>query len=405
MRILYIHQYFASINGKSGTRSYEFSRRWSDSGHQVVMLTTTANLGKEELESASGILFKRFFLDGISICAVNIHYKQNMSFGHRCLAFILFSLAAAIYVLICKKPQIVYATSTPLTVGIPALFGKWIRGIPFVFEVRDQWPEIPIEMGFIQNKYVCRMLICLERLIYCDSAAIIALSEGIKKNICTMLNNKKIFVFPNCADLELFSPSVNGSAIREKYGWEGKIVFLHPGAVGRVNNLEFIIDAAERMNGDKNALFVLLGEGSEKDRLQTAIKTKSLKNIEILPAVQKHRVPEFIAACDIGMVIIGNHEILQNNSANKFFDILSSGKPVLLNYSGWQRDVIDTWNAGIGCRLCDLNEFIQAVRRLSSDGPLRRQMGVNSRMLAQRKYNRDTIAPSVLDILANHLMP
>lgn len=364
-----------------------------------MMLTTTANLDREELKSARGILFKRLILCGIIIYAINIPYKQNMSFACRCVAFLLFSIAAILFVLICKKPQIIYATSTPLTIGIPAIIGKWIRKIPFVFEVRDQWPEIPIEMGYIKNRYLGRLLIYLEKLIYYQSEAIIALSDGVKKNIKKIIKKKNIYVFPNCADLELFNPSINGSCVRKKFGWKNKIIFLHPGAMGRVNNLEFMIDIAEKLKDYPKAHFVLMGEGSEKDRLQAMINNKSLKNIEILPAVKKHHMPEYLAACDIGLVIIGNYQILQNNSANKFFDILSSGKPVLLNYSGWQREVIDLWKSGMGCKLCDSKEFMEAVLLLSSDEPLRLKMGRNSRRLAQQEYHRDKIACSILGIL------
>jgi glycosyltransferase involved in cell wall biosynthesis len=401
MRILYIHQYFASINGKSGTRSYEFSKRWSHHGHDVVILTSTVNLNEEEINSAQGKLFKRLDMNGVSIYAVDIPYRQNMSFANRCLSFLLFSLSAIIFVLIFKKPKIIYATSTPLTVGIPAIVGKWLRKIPFVFEVRDQWPEIPIEMKFITNRYLCGFLIGFEKLIYYQSAAIVALSNGVKRNIKKLTKCKKISVFPNCADLEFFNPSINGLSVRKKHGWENKVVFLHPGAMGKVNNLRFIVEIADQMKGYAKAHFVLMGEGSEKERLREIATKKGLQNLQFLDAVEKDRMPEYLAACDVGIVVIGNYRILQNNSANKFFDILSSGKPVLLNYSGWQKDIIDFWKAGIGCSLCDSNEFINAVFLLSEDEQLRRRMGANSRRLAEREYDRDNIAFSILKILNN----
>jgi glycosyltransferase involved in cell wall biosynthesis len=322
-----------------------------------------------------------------------------MSFAGRCLAFLLFSLASIIFVLFCKKPNIIYATSTPLTVAIPAMFGKWLRKIPFVFEVRDQWPEIPIEMEFITNRYLCRLLICFENLIYCQSAAIIALSDGVKRNIEKISRNKKVLVFPNCADLGFFNPSVNGLRVREKYGWENKVVFLHPGAMGKVNNLEFMVEVADKMKGYEKAHFVLMGEGSEKERLRKIAAIKGLQNIQFLNAVEKDRMPEHLAACDVGIVVIGNYRILQNNSANKFFDIISAGKPVLLNYSGWQKDILDFWKAGIGCSLCNSKEFMDAVFLLSEDERLRRRMGANSRRLAEKEYDRDHMAFSILKIL------
>jgi glycosyltransferase involved in cell wall biosynthesis len=404
MRILYLHQYFATNKSHVGTRSYEFARRWAKAGNEVVMFTSSANLTKEELLNSEGYIFKKFFLDGIKICSVNIPYRQNMAFIFKIFSFLSFCIFSVFYILTCKKPNIVYASSTPLTIGIPALVGKWIRSIPFLFEVRDQWPEIPIEMGIISNRLVIKVLLFLEKIIYKNSSKIIALSIGMKKGIEKVIQNKnKIHVIPNCADIDFFHPNIDGTNLRKKYGWEQKIVFLHPGTIGKVNNIDFIIEAAEKLKGNPKIIFVLLGEGSEKKRLMEITMKRSLTNVQFLPSVPKKQIPKYLSACDVGLVIIGQFSILQDNSANKFFDILSSGKPVLLNYSGWQKEILESWGAGMGVKLCDLGEFTKIVNIMACDPLLRQQMGYRARKLSFIEYDRDKCSNQILSIVKTQL--
>ena len=393
MHILYIHQYFATPSGSTGTRSYEFAKRWVKAGHSVVMLTTTAQLTGEDLRDAKGIFVKRTLIDGITVRAVNLPYNQKMGFIKRGLSFIGFVLLGSSYVLCIKKPDVIYATSTPLTVGILPLLARWFRRIPFVFEVRDQWPEIPIELGIIRNTTLIRMLLWLEKTIYRNSSAIIALSPGQAEDIQKVWPGQmNIEIVPNSCDLELFRPDIDGSYIRDKYGWDERIVLLHAGAMGKVNSLHFVIDVAEKLKDYKDILFVLLGEGREKQSLEKRAAELNLDNVQILPSVPKHKLPKFFAAADVGLVIIGNYPIVQHNSANKFFDSLSAGKPVLLNYSGWQRDILEKANAGSGCELCNLNEFAANVLKLCEDNQLRSIMSNNARQLAEDQFNRETLA-------------
>jgi len=400
MNILYIHQYFATPKSSTGTRSYEFARRWAAADHNVRMLTTVAQLSGEDLADAKGFVFKRIMIDGIDVCAINLPYSQKMGFATRCLCFFGFALIASVYVLFVKRPDVVYATSTPLTVGLPALFAKWIRRIPFVFEVRDQWPEVPIELGIIRNKLLIRLLLGLEKTIYKYSSAIVAASPGQAEGIKEICDESKIIqVVPNSCDTDKFSPDIEGSHIRDKYGWNNKVVFLHAGAMGQANSLHFVIEAAEKLRTNDNILFVLVGDGNEKLSLQERVKDLGLHNVQIIDSRPKTELPELFAAADVGMVIFGKYPILEHNSANKFFDALAAGKPVLLNYSGWQREIIEANNAGAGCRQYNLDEFIQKVDYIANHPQKIKQMGDNARKLAFGRFNRDALASEVLDLV------
>lgn len=402
MRILYLHQYFTTPRGSSGTRSYEFARRWVLLGHQVTMLTTTAQLVGSDIEGIKGRFFKRFQIEGIDVLALCVSYNQKMSIGLRQLSFLRFSLLSSLIVLFIKRPDIIYATSTPLTVGVPALIGRWFRNIRFIIEVRDQWPEIPIELGIIKNCLLKRLLLGLERLIYRGSSAIVVLSPGMAAGVREVIGDSRgITVVPNCCDVEIFHPDVDGEGIRKEYGWCDKLVFLHAGAMGKVNNLKFVLDAADRLRDCGDVHFVLIGKGSQKLALEARVLDLGLRNVDILEGVSRDRLVKFFAAADVGLVIIGNYPIIEHNSANKFFDSLSMGKCVLLNYSGWQRDIIEKWDAGFGCRLCDLDEFIEKVCYLQKHRDEVKKKGFQSRKIAEEQFNRDDLAIQCLNVITS----
>ena len=398
MHILYIHQHFATPKGSSGTRSYEFARRWVKAGHKVTLITGHYDIGG--LELGKGLIQKQS-IEGINVVVVGTKYSNKQSYIRRIISFLSFCFFSIYAGLMAKNVDVIYATSTPLTVGIPAMVLKWLKRIPFVFEVRDQWPEIPIELGIIKNKIVIDLLLMLEKSIYKSAASIVALSLGMAEGIRKIVGEQKpIVIVPNSCDTELFHPDINGSRVRREKGWGNKLVLLYFGALGKANGLGFIVDAAERLKTNPDIHFVLVGDGSEKTAIVKRVEHLGLDNIEMLDSIPKGRLPEFVAACDIAMVIFANYPILEHNSANKFFDSLSAGKPLLLNYSGWQRELIEEKSVGFGCRLCDVDEFVEKVRYLSYHRDKLSHMGRQARVLAETQFSRDDAANLLEGILS-----
>ena len=397
MHILYIHQHFATPEGSTGTRSYEFARRWIQCGHKVTVLTGQYDIGG--LSTGRGII-QRHLIDGINVIVFATKYSNKQSFFRRIICFCSFLVLATYVGLKEQGVDVVYATSTPLTVGIPAMIIKWLRRKPFVFEVRDQWPEIPIKMGIIKNRLLVKFLLWLERCIYERSSAIVALSPGMAGGIQRIFKEKKpVTVITNSSDTEIFRPDIDGSKIRQEKGWDNKLVLLHFGAMGKANGLEFVIEVAEKLKSNTEVHFVLVGEGSEKTALMKKVEQLGLKNIDILDSMPKVELVEFLAACDVSMVIFSNYSILEHNSANKFFDSLSAGKPILLNYSGWQRKILEDNGAGFGCDLYNPDEFIEKVLYLNSHREDLQKMGQNARRVAEQSFARDKLAAEALSMI------
>ena len=398
MHILYIHQHFATPEGSTGTRSYEFARRWVKAGHKVTLITGYYDIGGLRVNKT---LNRKQTIEGINVVVVGTKYSNKQSYIRRIISFISFCLVSIYTGLRTKNVDVVYATSTPLTVGIPAMVIKRFKRVPFVFEVRDQWPEIPIELGIIKNRFLIKILLWLEKTIYKSCSWIVALSPGQAEGIKEVLTDKKsITVIPNSCDIDVFRPEIDGSAVRQRRGWGDKLVLLHTGAMGKVNGLNFVIDAAERLKGHNDIIFVLIGDGNQKLFLESKVKKLGLENVEILSSVAKRELSEFYAAADTGLVIIGNYPIIEHNSANKFFDSLSAGKAVLINYSGWQRKFLEENEAGFGCDLCNIDQFVEKVLYLNSHRQQVKQMGQNARRVAVEKFSRDRLAKQGLEIIS-----
>ncbi len=399
MHILYIHQHFATPAGSTGTRSYEFARRWVKAEHKVTLIAGHYDIGGLQV---SGALYQKQNIEGINVVVVGTKYSNKQSYLRRVTSFLSFCLLSIYAGLRTKGVDVIYASSTPLTVGIPAMVIKWLKHIPFIFEVRDQWPEIPIELGIITNRFLIRILLWLEKTIYKNCSYIVALSPGQADGIRAVLAEEKpITVIPNSCDIDLFRPDIDGSAIRQRMGWGDKLVLLHTGAMGKVNGLDFVINAAEMLKEHSDIMFVLIGDGKQKPSLESRVKKLALTNVEILSSVPKRELSDFYTAANIGLVIIGNFPIIEHNSANKFFDSLSAGKPVLLNYSGWQRKILEENAAGFGCDLCNLDQFVEKVLHLNSHRKQIEQMGQNARRVAVEKFNRDQLAKQALELTSS----
>ncbi|MFB0554131.1 MAG: glycosyltransferase family 4 protein [Phycisphaerae bacterium] len=399
MHILYIHQHFATPAGSTGTRSYEFARRWVKAGHKVTLIAGHYDIGGLQVDKA---LYQKQTIEGINVVVVGTKYSNKQSHLRRITSFLSFCFLSIYAGLRTKGVDVTYASSTPLTVGIPAMVIKWARHIPFVFEVRDQWPEIPIELGIITNRFLIKILLWLEKTIYKNCSSIVALSPGQADGIRAVLTEEKpIMVIPNSCDTDVFRPDIDSSAIRQRKEWGDKLVLLHTGAMGKVNGLDFVINATEGLKEQSDIMFVLIGDGKQKPFLESRIKKLGLTNVEILSSTPKRELPEFYAAADVGLVIIGDFSIIEHNSANKFFDSLSAGKPVLLNYSGWQRKILEDNEAGLGCDLCNLDEFLEKVLYLNSHRQQIKQMGQNARRVAVEKFNRDELAKQALELTSS----
>lgn len=408
MKVLYIHQYFSIRSGTTGTRSYEFSKYLVKQGHNVTMLTSNAFM-KSLTPNKTHVLYDEYKIDGINVIAIKNDYSNYMSYFKRIISFLKFMILAIYVSLKLEKHDIVYATSTPLTVALPALIIKKIKKIPFVFEVRDLWPEAPIQIGAIKSPFLIKMLKFFEKKTYKEASNIVALSPGMQEGvISTGINPNKVRMIPNCSDIDLFGKEINEQdkqLLINKYQLHGKFVVIHGGSMGVANGLDYIVKAAIELKklGDLDVVFILTGDGKTKPYLEQMCKENNLDNVIFTGAVPRQEMPNLLAISDITITSFKNIPILATNSPNKFFDSLAASKPVIVNSNGWTRGIVEEYNIGYYVDPDHPIQLAQLLLEIKEKRDVLKEMGKRARKLAEEKFERIKLAKQVEQVLIDTL--
>ncbi|MDI6843783.1 MAG: glycosyltransferase family 4 protein [Anaerosomatales bacterium] len=400
MKILYIHQFFATRESSLGLiRSYEFARRWTAEGHEVTVITSSSRL-PEEFDRK---LLSEGVIDGIRVRSVRVRYSNYMSYARRMWSFALFTVGATFLAVTSGKHDVVFATSTPLTVGIPGWVAAALTRTPFVFEVRDLWPEAAIQMGALKrNGLIARAAKRLERFLYRHAKHVIALSPGMAEGVIAEgIPAERVHMVPNSADLDLFYPAPKDHEFLASLGVpEGAFVVGYAGAIGPSNAVEEQVPEAARTlheRGRDDIVFVIAGDGKCLPKLKELVA--GLPNVRLVGALPKKDVPVLTRSADVLMTLFADVPILATNSPNKFFDGLASGRPMIVNSNGWTRTLVEENDCGVYVPAGDGIALADALERLSADRERLEEMGRNARRLAEERFSRDDLADQVLAVL------
>ena len=403
MKIIYLHQYFKFPNESGGTRSFDLATGFLDSGHHVEMLTSTSNIEYKKKKR-----WTKINKNGLVVHYVYLPYANEMSYIRRSIVFFKF-LWLSTFKLLSLKGDLVLTTSTPLTVGIPALIKKWFHKTPFIFEIRDVWPEVVIAIGAVKNKIIQRLLYFLENLIYKNASAIVPLSIDMKNSITSRYPNLAsipIQVIENISEIDRFQNSVNtnNSVLKEKIGFCPRFTILYAGTFGRVNGLDYVVNLASKLiDLDPSIVFVMLGDGSEKEAvLQKAVDKNLLnKNIYILDSVAKKDLSQLYYECDMGSSFVVPIKELWANSANKFFDTLAAGKPILINHDGWQKELIEMENIGYVLPTVIDHNAAKKFELYTKDEALISEQKNNGLNIAKANFSKDVAVKKYNNLFEN----
>lgn len=407
MHVLYIHMYFATHSGFTGTRSYEFSKYLLRKGHRVTMITS-GRQNTPELTVPPGVESIEVDADGIHVVPIAAGYNNplrgtGLGGARRMREFLAFARLAARVGRRLARPDVVLATHTPLPVGLAGIRLSGHFGVPFIFEVRDLWPQALINIGALRNPLVIWWLRRMERRIYRAADHIVALSPGMKAGVVsTGVAPDRVTVIPNGCDLELFHPDLDGNPERERLHLGDRFVATYFGAMGRANGLDFVLDAARILldRGESAIVIVLHGDGGERSRLQERARTLGLSNVVFSdPVPDKKQVARIVAASQVCLTIYASTDREATWSPNKMFDALAAGRPVLINVPGWLRESIE----GNGCgRYVDPERpdtLADALAALARDSQSVARMGRAARALAEREFAREILAARLEKVL------
>jgi len=397
VKILYLHQYFCTPSGTGGVRSYEFARRWVEAGHQVEVVTGTGydiTLPDDQCVE----------IDGVTVRCIGVKYWTQMSFFRRLLSFALFAIKASWRACDAKGFDVVLATSTPLTIAIPALFAKWIARKPMIFEVRDVWPDAAIDVGQLKNPILIGMARLLELTVYRAADRIVPLSTGMQNRIMRKgVEKDKITMIPNCCDLDRFTGGAR-ELYRAELSDKESFVILYVGAINVANHIEFLADAIDRLQIHSGWEWWFVGGGNQLSWLQEQAITRNWHGVRFWGPRAREDVADFTAAADCGVVSFIPQPVYYENSPNKFFDYIAASLPVVFSRTTWLQQVVEDYEAGFIGADGDVPLFVSKLLTLKDDISLRKRMGLNARRMAEELFSRDVMAKKYLKVFDQVLL-
>lgn len=396
MKVLFLTDNFVPEQNASARRSYEHCRNWVGQGVQVTVVTTVPNfpLGKPQPPYRNH-LYARETIDGIEVIRVWSFLAPNRGVVLRALDFASFALTG-FFASLGQTADVIVATSPQLLTAACGHFLSRAKRRPWVFEVRDLWPESITAVGAMKEGVAMRLLRRLERNLYHSAGRIITVTEPMRARLVERgVPESKVGVVPNGADLKRLVPRLASAELAAELKVDGKFVVGYVGTHGFAQGLEVVVKAAALLR-DRNIHFLFVGEGARREFLVEMARGLGLQNVTFLRGVPADTAVEYLALSDAIVVPLKNSALFDSALPSKIFEAAAMEKPLLLSAAGLSADVVREYNAGLAIEPENAQALAAAVLRLHEDNALRESFRSGCRALA-RQYNRETLANRMLD--------
>ena len=392
MKVVYIHQHFVTNEGTSGTRSYDISRFLVQMGWQVTMVS-----GLHDQSAAARLPFYRMWrtewIDGIKVVHCNAFYSNSLGVPARLWCFAKFSMLALMAVVWERGVDLVFATSTPLTVGIPGRIGAGLKGVPYIFEVRDLWPEDLVDAGRIKPGWQLKFWEWLERFSYAKARKILLVSKGFHDRLLERgFPPERLETLVLGADSSLYLDVKPDLDYMREQRLAGKTVAIYAGAHGDANGLDQVLDAAIRLKHRPDIAIAFIGQGKMKDALKARATSEGLTSVHFLDPVPKHKLPGVLAACHIGLMILKQITRPRWVTPNKIFDYMFTGLPSIVNFAGTTAELVEADGAGVASKPGDADDLARRIEHWADHPDERAAVGRRAREVSMAKYDRKAIA-------------
>ena len=408
MHILLIHQAFAALDEPGGTRHHELARYLAAQGHRVTVITSPVSyLTGDHTSPPSPSPTKR----GGSVIPAGVGERGEVrilraytyralhrSFVHRVLAFFSFMATSFFIGLGVKNVDLVWGSSPPIFQGWTAWMLARLKRVPFLFEVRDLWPEFAIAVGVLKNPLLIRMSLWLEHFLYRHADRVMVNSPGFIAHV-TEGGAKRVELVPNGADPEMFDPANDGIAFRMIHHLENKFVVLYAGAHGMSNDLGVVLESARLLTDRPEVRIVFLGDGKEKPNMQKQAAEMGLTNVLFLPSIPKAEMAVALAGTDACIAILKPLDEYKTTYPNKVFDYMAAGRPVVLAIDGVIREVVEAAGCGIFVQPGTPSALAEVIRTLATDKEKSRRMGLAGRKYLEKHFSRSVIAEKLVRVL------
>jgi len=390
MKILLITEYFTPEIGAGSTRAYEHSSQWVKNGHNVTVITGFPDYPDGIIpQKYKGYKFLIEYIEGIRVIRTYTFPAPNKGFFRRILSFLSFMISSVVQGTIASKKQdILIATSPPFLVGVSGYVISKFKNVPFVFEVRDLWPESAIQLGELKNKFVIKFLKKIELYLYHSAKHIVPVAEStinvlLKKGI----EANKISVIKNGVDLEAIRRPLSN-----KIENTDKFVVTYIGTIGLSHALDKVVESAELLKNEDSILFQIIGEGAEKENLYKLIEKLGLKNVNLINKIEREQLAEYYSKADILLVTLRKLDIFRKVIPSKLFEIMAFEKPILISVDGEARFIVEKANSGLFVQPENSKDLRDKILYLKNHSDLAKEFGENGRKFVEKNFDRSKLA-------------
>lgn len=397
MRALLVHQAFASGQEAGGTRHFEFGRHIVAAGHEFTVVTADVSYLTGRATRAARDYEQQ---EGVRILRAYTPRTLHRSFVWRAWAFVAFMFSAAWTSRHAGKVDVVIGTTPPIFQAAAAWVVSAVRRVPFVLEVRDLWPTFAIALGVLRNPVLIYLARLLESFLYRVAAHIIVNSPAYRDYLLARgIEPSRVTLIPNGVDPTMFDPAAGGNVIKHRLGLQGRFVVTYAGALGLANDIDTLLDAAERVRDHRDIVFLVVGDGKERGRLESAARQRELANVIFTGAQPKADMAEWLAASDACVAILRDIPEFRTTYPNKVFDYMAAGRPTILAIDGVISEAIRDANGGILVGPGNAAALADAVLALQANPPAARAMGASARRFVEARFNRNDHARHFLELL------
>jgi glycosyltransferase involved in cell wall biosynthesis len=387
MHCLLIHQGFVTPSEPGGTRHFELACGAVALGHRFTVVASDISYITGQGTGASTRADAT--TGGVRVLRAFTYRQLHGAFAGRLFSLISFAGSSLIKALGIGKVDVIMGTSPPIFQAVSAWLISALRRRPFLLEIRDLWPEFVIDMGLLKNGFLIRASRWLEAFLYARATHVVVNSPAYVGYLVSKgVSPNKITLLPNGVDPTMFDPSSDGNGVRKRLNLSNKFIVVYGGAIGPANNLDLLLEAAEELKMEPEIVFLIVGDGKERERLQAAVESRRLENILFAGAQPKREMQSFLASADACVAVLQNIPMFRMTYPNKVFDYMAAGRPVVLAIDGVIREVVETAGAGIYTAPGDAKALAEAVRFLAYHQPERELMSRNGRLCVEKQFNR-----------------
>lgn len=398
MRILFITDNFPPEVNAPATRTYEHCKEWVKSGAKVTVVTCVPNFPHGNIyDGYKNKPCQVEYLEGIKVVRVWSYITSNSGFTKRIVDYMSFAVSS-FFLSIGRESDVIIATSPQFFTTFAAFGLSKIKGKPWIFELRDLWPESIKTVGATNNDGLIRTLEKIELFLYRKAATVIALTDAFKKNLIKRgIDGSKIKVVTNGSNMELFAPRDKNAHILENLGLKDKFIVAYIGTHGMAHSLEFIVNSLDKVNtGDIHFLFI--GDGARKADVVRLAGKKGLRNVTFLDPVAKERVPDFMSISDVALIPLLKSETFKTVIPSKIFEAAAMKKPILLGVEGQAQEIVEKYGAGVCFEPENEKDFIEKVLLLKNNTELYGELEKGCGRLA-RDYDRKQLAKKMYEYI------